>query len=156
MATWGPGVSHPATIKFVRTDMRATLPKKAHADDACFDLFAAGDEEVWPGASAVIDTGFRVAIPRGYVGLVCSRSGLAAKEGLFVLNAPGVVDEGYRGNLKVIVHNTGTRPFEVESGDRIGQLLLQKTVDCRAMEVTEFRDTVSTSRGEGGLGSTGR
>jgi dUTP pyrophosphatase len=153
--SWGPGAIRPVTtIKFLRTSEAAKLPCKAHEDDAAYDLHSAVRRDIWPGDTMIIDTGFKVAIPSGYVGLVCSRSGLAAKEGVFVLNSPGVIDAGYRGDLLVILCNTGSRPFEVEVGDRVGQLMLQEVKDCRVMEVSDFRD--GTTRGESGLGSTGK
>ena len=101
----------------------------------------------------MIDIGFRIAIPKDYVGLVCSRSGLAVKHNLFVLNAPGIIDENYRGNLKIILYNAGKRPYIVDVGERIAQLLIQKTPTVSIIEVEEFEE--ETSRGEGGFGSTG-
>lgn len=155
MVNWGPGAIRPVTaIRFVRTCEAAKLPCKSHEDDAAYDLHSSVRRDIAPGDTMIIETGFKVAIPYGYVGLVCSRSGLAAKEDVFVLNAPGVIDSGYRGDLLVILHNAGTRPFMVEPGDRIGQLMLQEVVECRVMEVKDFEDT--TTRGIGGLGSTGR
>lgn len=142
------------TIRFVRISEEATLPAQAHFDDACFDLYASENKSIWRGGTGVVCTGFNIAIPEGYVGLVCSRSGLAAKKAAFVLNAPGVIDAGYRGELKVIIHNLNERPFDINIGDRIGQLMLQKVPGCMVEEVESFDDI--TTRGEGGLGSTGQ
>lgn len=141
-------------VRFVRTTYEATLPRKAHADDACFDLYAAERVILRPHERAAVPTGFNVAIPNGYVGLVCSRSGLAFHRGVSVLNAPGVIDAGYRGELKVILHNANPDKIaSFEFGDRIGQLLLQKVLPTAVVEVDSFDD--ETTRGEGGLGSTG-
>ena len=142
------------TIRFMRISGQAVLPSKAHFDDACFDLYASENRSIWGGRTALVCTGFNIAIPEGYVGLVCSRSGMSANKAIFVLNAPGVIDAGYRGELKVILHNLHERPFEVEIGDRIGQLMLQKVPECMVQEVESFEDT--TLRGEGGFGSTGQ
>jgi len=152
---WGhDSATMGGVIEFVRTHDEAKLPSKAHSDDACFDLFAVEDRELWPGDVVTVDTGFRVGLPKGYAGLVCSRSGLAARNGVFVLNAPGMIDAGYRGNLKVILHNTQERPLKIKAGDRIGQLFIQKVLPFICAEVDEFSDE-QTDRGEGGLGSTG-
>jgi len=152
--SWGPGAIRPlTTVKFVRTSPLAILPARAHEHDAAYDLYSADCIEIWPQETKLIDTGFKVAVPNGYVGLVCSRSGLAANKSVFVLNSPGVIDAGYRGALKVILRNEGTEPFRVEIGDRIAQLMLQRAIEYRVLETDEFRD--STERGEGGFGSTG-
>ena len=144
-----------ATVKFLRTHYKAILPCKAHEDDACFDLYAAERVILRPHERMAVDTGFNIALPSGYVGLVCSRSGLAVNRGVFVLNAPGVIDAGYRGPLKVILYNSNNdRIASFEPGDRIGQLLIQKTVSMSLSEVLVFGDI--TDRGEGGLGSTGQ
>jgi dUTP pyrophosphatase len=142
------------TIKFMRISQDAVLPAKAHFDDACFDLYASENRSIWGGRTAIVCTGFNIAIPEGYVGLVCSRSGLSANKALFVLNAPGVIDAGYRGELKVILYNLHERPFEINVGDRIAQLMLQKVPDCMVAEVESFEDI--TTRGVGGFGSTGQ
>lgn len=141
-------------IKFLRLTDEAKLPTKAHEDDACFDLYSSDKVIIPPGRTLLVSTGFSIAIPEGHTGLVCSRSGLAAKEGVFVLNAPGVVDAGYRGPLKVVLHNTSDRPYYVERLDRVAQLLLQKVLHCEAVEVQELAD--DTTRGTTGFGATGR
>ena len=142
------------TIRLKRRDSNSTLPKMAHEGDACFDLYSSHDAYLGAGSTKIIDTGFDVALPSGYVGFVCSRSGLASKSGVFVLNAPGVVDSGYRGPLKVILHNSSNRPHTITAGDRVGQLMLQKVLPCVIEEVEEFND--DTTRGTKGFGSTGR
>jgi dUTP pyrophosphatase len=131
----------------------AILPKKAHSDDACFDLYSAEEFHLDPGAIRVVSTGYNIALPQGYAGLVCSRSGLAAKLGIFVLNSPGIIDAGYRGELKVILHNSVMWHKTFKVGDRIAQLLIQKVLPFTAVEVDQFED--ETTRGAGGFGSTG-
>lgn len=142
------------TVKFVRVNESAQLPTKNHEDDACFDLYSSNQYIIQPGDSVLVDTGFLVAIPSNHVGLVCSRSGLAAKSGLFVLNSPGIVDAGYRGRLKVLLYNASKRPYIVDTGDRVAQLMIQKVLPFLAAEVEEFED--DTTRGTKGFGSSGR
>jgi len=132
----------------------AKLPNRAHSDDACFDLYSAQHWDISPEETVAITTGYNIALPKGYAGLVCSRSGLASRNGVFVLNAPGIVDAGYRGELKVILHNTSEDLFTVRVGDRIGQLFIQKVLPFVCVEVDQFSDE-QTDRGEGGFGSTG-
>ena len=144
-----------AVIRFVRTNVLAKLPCKAHEDDACFDLYAAERVILRPHERMAVDTGFNIALPPGYAGLVCSRSGLAVNRGVFVMNAPGVIDAGYRGPLKVILYNSNNdRIASFEPGDRIGQLFLQKVEPAVCLVVGEFGD--ETTRGSGGFGSSGK
>lgn len=107
---------------------------------------------ILPGHNELVGTGVRVAIPEGFAGFVHSRSGLAAKHQIIVLNSPGVVDSDYRGEVMVNLHNAGRVPFEVEEGDRIAQLIVQR-VELTTFTTVEVLDT--TERGEGGHGSTG-
>jgi len=128
------------------------VPTYAHAGDAGADLRAAEAVTIAAGSRAMIKTGISIALPDGYVGLVHPRSGLAAKHGITVLNAPGTVDAGYRGEVAVTLLNTGTEPFAVAIGDRIAQLVIQ------AIEIADFiavETLPGTHRGEGGFGSTG-
>lgn len=149
------GVTQGSVIEFIKNAEEATLPTKAHPHDACFDLYASENVHLLKDFPTAVSVGYNIAVPRGYVGLVCSRSGLAAKHGVFVLNAPGVVDAGYRGPLKVILCNSGPHPrHDIKVGDRIGQLLLQKLVPSAIVEVDSFSDA-ETSRGEKGFGSSG-
>lgn len=142
-------------IRFERTNESAILPAKAHADDACFDLYAAEKVTLPPLQRAAVDTGFNIALPTGHAGLVCSRSGTALNYGVFVLNAPGMIDAGYRGALKVILLNSNKDIYtHVEIGDRIGQLFLQKVLPSVCVEVGGFDD--NTTRGTGGFGSSGK
>ena len=128
----------------------ATRPRPAHPTDAGHDLHALKDVFIAPGATVVTPTGvsIRGGLPAGMAGLVMSRSGLAAKHGVHVLNAPGLIDPGYTGELQVILHNAGRKGYRVKAGERIAQLVVVK------VEATGRGNT--TSRGEKGLGSTGK
>jgi dUTP pyrophosphatase len=128
-------------------------PAYAHPGDAGADLVAAEDAELAPGARRAVRTGIAVAIPVGYVGLVHPRSGLAARLGVTVLNAPGTVDAGYRGEILVIlVNHDPANPVKISRGDRIAQLVVQRVEHARFQVVDELDDT---ARGAGGHGSTG-
>jgi dUTP pyrophosphatase len=128
-------------------------PQRAHVDDAGVDLYARVPVTLSAGSGPkVVPTGIAVAIPDGYVGLVCSRSGLAAAHGIAVLNAPGVVDPGYRGEVKVILFSLGREPHEIARGDRIAQLLIQPVT---RFELSARDELDATARAEGGLGSSG-
>jgi dUTP pyrophosphatase len=139
-------------IKRLRPD--ALVPAQAYPGDAGFDLTACDRIELEPGARGVVGTGIAVAIPRGHAGFVIPRSGLAARHGLGKVNAPGLIDEGYRGEIKVILHNTDrVEPFVVEPGMRIAQLVI---VELPPVELVEVDDLPPSERGDGGLGSSGR
>lgn len=130
----------------------AVVPAYAHAGDAGLDLVAVESVKMAPGERHAVATGWAVAVPNGWVGLVHPRSGLALRQGLTVANAPGTIDAGYRGELKVILVNLGAEAVTVEAGDRVAQLLLQEVGQAVVEEVDELDDT---TRGEGGFGSTG-
>ena len=131
----------------------AVLPAQAYDGDAGLDLAACERAELGPGERAVVGTGVAVAIPDGYAGLVLPRSGLAARHGLTIVNAPGLIDSGYRGELKVILLNTDARePFVVEPGMRIAQLVLVEAASVRLIEVD---DLPGSERGAAGFGSSG-
>jgi len=131
----------------------AVLPERAYAGDAGLDLVACERVVVEPGARAVVSTGIAVAIPEGFAGFVVPRSGLAARHGLSEVNAPGLVDSGYRGELRVIVLNTDReRPFIVEPGMRIAQLVVVPVPEVRPVEVGELP---ASERGPAGFGSSG-
>jgi dUTP pyrophosphatase len=117
------------------------------------DLYSAQDVIVGPGESASVLTGVAVQIPPGYAGLVTPRSGLAARHGIGILNAPGLVDAGYRGEIRVLVINHGTEKFEIQRGDRVAQLVVVPVVSQEWVEVDELE---TSDRGPGGFGSTGR
>lgn len=128
-------------------------PSYAHPGDAGLDLHAREDVELEPGARAAVPTGVAIALPEGYAGLVHPRSGLASRQGVTVLNAPGTVDAGYRGEIKVILVNTDTRATaSLDRGDRIAQLVVQRVERARLIEVAQLPGSV---RGAGGFGSTG-
>jgi dUTP pyrophosphatase len=140
-------------IPIRRLDPDLPLPAYAHPGDAGADLVAAEDAELAPGARQAVRTGIAVAIPVGYVGLVHPRSGLAARLGVTVLNAPGTVDAGYRGEILVIlVNHDHHNPVKISRGDRIAQLVIQR-VERAAFQVVDQLD--DTARGAGGHGSTG-
>ncbi|MBA3383555.1 MAG: dUTP diphosphatase, partial [Actinobacteria bacterium] len=128
----------------------AILPSRAYAGDAGLDLAACERLELGPGERGVVGTGFAVAIPDGFAGLVLPRSGLAARHGITVVNSPGLVDSGYRGEVKVILLNTdGLQPFVVEPGMRVAQLVLVEAASVHLLEVEEL---TGSERGVGGLG----
>lgn len=134
-------------------DEALPLPRYAHEGDAGADLVAAADVTLAPGDRAMVRTGIAVAIPRGYVGLVHPRSGLAARHGVTVLNAPGTIDADYRGEISVLLLNTDrTRAFRLRRGDRIAQLVLQRVERAVFTPVLELPESV---RGADGFGSTG-
>jgi dUTP diphosphatase len=142
------------TLRFRRLAVAARPPTQAHDGDAGYDLHAAEAATIGPGERASIGTGIAVAIPEGQAGLVIPRSGLAAKHGISVVNAPGLIDSGYRGELRVLLLNTDrSEPFTVEPGDRIAQLVLVRVETEELEEVAELDETL---RGAGGFGSTGR
>ena len=134
-------------------DDGATAPTRAHSTDAGLDLYSLESATIPPGGRELVGTGVHVSIPPGYVGLVCPRSGLAHKQGLTVLNAPGIIDAGYTGEIKVNLHNTGDEVFWAETGTRIAQLLIAPIADAHLVQVDSL-DT--TERGDSGHGSTGR
>ena len=136
-----------------RLDERARLPTRAHDGDAGLDLYAVDDGDLEPGARAQVRTGIAVEIPAGYAGLVLPRSGLAARHGIALVNAPGLIDSGYRGELQVLLLNTDAeRAFHVSAGDRIAQLLV---VAVSAAETVEVSELSASERGAGGFGSSG-
>ena len=141
-------------IAVQRLDPDLPLPQYAHAGDAGVDLYAREDTVLAPqGGRALMPTGIAIAIPLGYAGFVLPRSGLALHNGISVVNAPGLIDSHYRGELKVVLLNTDpTRPYHVHRGDRIAQLVIQKIEDVTWVEVSELD---ANNRG-GGFGHSGR
>lgn len=140
-------------LRFVKLNDKATLPKRAHENDAGLDLHAAEAAHIPPGARVSVGTGLAVAVPEGHGGLVLPRSGLSLRHGVTVVNSPGLIDPGYRGEVRVLLLNTdGAAEFQVTPGDRIAQLLVVPVAHARPLQV----DTLdSSSRGAGGFGSTG-
>jgi dUTP pyrophosphatase len=141
-----------AVLRVRRLDAHATLPSRAYPGDAGLDLYALEDAVLGPGERAALRTGISVEIPEGQAGLVLPRSGLAARAGITLVNAPGLIDSGYRGELLVLALNTDQRAYRISAGDRIAQLVL---IDVRLPRVVETEELSSSSRGDGGLGSTG-
>ena len=139
-------------LPLTRLDPSIALPSYAREGDAGLDLRAAHDATLEPGGRGLVGTGLAVAIPPGYAGLVLPRSGLALSQGVTVLNAPGLVDAGYRGELKVLLVNHGDKPVPVRRGDRIAQLVIQRVERAELIEVNELP---TSERGAGGFGSTG-
>jgi len=146
-------VDHHVDVLVQRLDKALPLPSYAHPGDAGLDLCAAARLELEPGERATVGTGLAIALPPGYVALVQPRSGLAAAHGLTILNAPGTVDAGYRGEIRVTPLNTDrTTPFTVEVGDRIAQLVIQPVSQAHLCEVDRLP---GSGRGQDGFGSTG-
>lgn len=144
----------PGVVRIRRLRDDAVVPTRAHAGDAGLDLVAVERAVLAPaGGRAVVGTGIAVEVPEGWAGLVCPRSGLAARHGIGVVNGPGVVDAGYRGEVRVVLHNTDpTEAFTIEPGDRIAQLVLTPVLLAQVVEVDEL---ATASRDAAGFGSTG-
>jgi dUTP pyrophosphatase len=141
------------SIPLLRLDPGVPVPARAHPDDAGVDLCTTQDVILEPGERVLVGTGIAVALPTGTVGLIHPRSGLAAKTGLSIVNTPGTVDAGYRGEIKVCLINHDPRtPIELRRGDRIAQLLVQRVELVDFTEVDRLDETV---RGAGGYGSSG-
>jgi dUTP pyrophosphatase len=140
-------------IAILRLDPDLPAPGYAHPGDAGADLIATVDVALAPGERALVPTGIALAVPEGYVALVHPRSGLAARCGLSIVNAPGTVDSGYRGEVQVLLVNLDpSEPITLRRGDRIAQLVLQRVERARFVEVDRLPES---ARGEGGYGSTG-
>lgn len=140
-------------VAIKRLDKELPLPHRAHRGDAGADLYAAEAVTLQPGERALVGTGIAIALPLGTVGLVHPRSGLAAKQGLSVVNTPGTVDADYRGEIKVcLINHDRNKAIEITRGMRIAQLVIQRVELVDFIEVEELDDTV---RGAGGYGSTG-
>jgi dUTP pyrophosphatase len=157
----GPEVTGSATtlaepveeLRFIRLNEKATLPTRAHDSDAGLDLYAAEAARIGPGQRVSVGTGLAVAVPEGLAGMVLPRSGLALKHGIALVNSPGLIDPGYRGEVRVLLLNTdATSEFRVAPGDRIAQLLLLPVALAEPLE-SESLDT--TARGPAGFGSSG-
>ena len=136
-----------------RLDPAATLPTRSHGDDAGFDLYAVEGVTLAPGERAAVRTGIAVEVPERHAGLVLPRSGLAAQHGIALVNAPGLIDAGYRGELRVLLLNTDrAESFSVGVGDRIAQLVVTRV---EAPDIIEVEELAVSDRGERGFGSTG-
>lgn len=140
-------------LRVQRLHPAARLPVRAHDDDAGYDLCALEAATLAPGERAMLRTGIAIELPAGHAGLVVPRSGLAARHGIAIVNAPGLIDAGYRGELKVLLLNTDReRAFEIAAGDRIAQLVV---VAVATPPIVEAEALAATMRGEGGFGSSG-
>lgn len=143
----------PLPVPVVRLDPDLPLPSYAHPGDAGADLHTTVDVVLAPGERALVPTGIALALPEGYVGLVHPRSGLAARHGVSIVNTPGTVDAGYRGEVKVLLVNLDpAEPVELRRGERVAQLVVQRVERAAFVEVDALPDS---ARGSGGYGSTG-
>ena len=148
-----PAATETMTIGLRRLDEGVPVPAYAHPGDAGADLVTRVDATIEPGERVTVPTGIAIALPEGYAAFVHPRSGLAARHGLTIVNAPGTVDAGYRGEIAVTLHNTDReQPVELHRGDRIAQLVVQRVEHARFVEVDELPGSV---RGTGGFGSSG-
>lgn len=141
------------SLRVRRLERHARLPSRAYPGDAGLDLYALQAATLAPGERAAVRTGIAVEIPEGQAGLVLPRSGLARRHGISVVNAPGLIDAGYRGEVQVLLLNTDrSEPFALAAGDRIAQLVL---VSVHTAEVVEVDELALSERGAGGFGSSG-
>ena len=138
------------TIRIKKTHQEATIPKYALPDDAGMDFFALETTILLPNERKAIATGISMAIPKGYVGLIWDKSGIAAKFGIKTM--AGVIDSGYRGEIKIVMHNLSTEPYTFEKGTKVAQMLIQAVEQKNIVEVDNLEET---ERGQGGFGSTG-
>jgi dUTP pyrophosphatase len=141
-------------LRIAKLKPEATPPTRAHPGDAGLDLYACEAAHIGPGERWSVGTGVAVEIPEGHAGLVLPRSGLAMKHGIALVNAPGLIDAGYRGEIRVLLLNTDpAETFRVEAGDRIAQLVVAPIALAEPVEVEELAES---ARGDGGFGSSGR
>src|SRR5260370_28575516 len=144
----------PVELMLRLLDGALPIPQCRHPRDAGLDLPSRRDIIIEPGERATVPTGLALAIPHGYAGLVLPRSGLAARHGIALVNSPGLIDSGYRGEVAVVLINTDKiQPFRISRGDRIAQLVIQKVEEVEVIAVDDLSDS---HRGGGGFGSTGR
>ena len=142
-------------VPFRRLVPEARAPERAHAGDAGYDLRSVDEAELPPGGRVLVGTGVCVAIPEGYAGFVLPRSGLAVRHGVSLVNAPGLIDSGYRGEIRVpLINHDREQAFRVEGGMRIAQLVLVRVAGA-TFEPVEFLEEGTDGRGEGGFGSSG-
>ena len=141
-------------LEYKRLAPEGQAPSRAHDHDAGYDLFSAERATLEPGGRTSVGTAIAIAIPEGHAGLVLPRSGLAARHGIALVNAPGLIDAGYRGEVRVLLLNTDLRErFEIEPGDRIAQLVV---ISAESLELAEVPELSETTRAVDGFGSTGR
>jgi len=140
-------------IRVKRLSPQARVPERAYDGDAAYDLHAAVDVDLAPNERAVVPTGIALGLPAGVAALTVPRSGLAARHGITIVNSPGLIDPGYRGEVRIVLLNTDSEhTFAIRTGDRIAQLLLVDFVDAEFHEVDDLDET---ERGERGFGSSG-
>jgi len=145
----------PLQVPFRRLVPEAEMPERAHEGDAGYDLRSVERVDLAPGARALVRTGLSVAIPEGYAGFVLPRSGLAVRHGISLVNTPGLIDSGYRGEIRVpLINHDREETYLVEEGTRIAQLVLLRVAAAAFTEV-EFLESATDGRGEGGFGSSG-
>ncbi|MEA2212331.1 MAG: dUTP pyrophosphatase [Solirubrobacteraceae bacterium] len=153
MNSAGPEAGSDPALRVLRLDPRAVLPTRAHPGDAGLDLHAVEAAELAPGSRASVGTGLAIEVAPGQAALVLPRSGLAARHGIGLVNAPGLIDSGYRGELRVLLLNTDRHaPFAIAAGDRIAQLVVIPIAFPTPLEVQTLQDS---DRGVGGFGSSG-
>ena len=140
-------------IPLLKLDVDLPTPSHSHPGDAGTDLYARINTTLEPGQRQMVPTGIAIAVPEGFAGLVVPRSGIAARHGIGVVNGPGLLDSGYRGEINVILVNHGDESFHITRGDRIAQLVV---VPFATQELVEVDELPPTARGDGGFGSTGR
>ncbi len=140
-------------LKILTLNPAAIIPNYAHPGDAGLDLFAVEDTEILPGEVQLIKTGIAIALPPGYEAQIRPRSGLALKHSITVLNSPGTIDAGYRGEIGVILINHGKKAFSVVPGMKIAQMVISSVIQAQVKVVEELN---ATTRGSGGFGSTGK
>jgi dUTP pyrophosphatase len=145
----------PLQVPFRRLVPEAEMPERAHLGDAGYDLRSVQRVDLAPGARALVRTGISVAIPEGYAGLVLPRSGLAVRHGISLVNTPGLIDSGYRGEIRVpLINHDREKTFLIQEGTRIAQLVLVRAASAIFAEV-EFLESAADGRGEDGFGSSG-
>ena len=145
-------MSDNTKIRFIKLDEKAKAPVRKHEDDAGADLASIESVTLGIGESRLISTGIAIELPAHCLGYVTPRSGLAAKHGISIVNAPGLIDTGYRGEIKICLINLGHELFHISIGDRIAQLVVQRYESTEFVETDSFSET---ERGDGGFGSTG-
>lgn len=143
---------HTPLVRFIKLVEEAQLPERAHDSDAGWDVRSVESLTLHPGERRMISTGIAMALPENWSCLVLARSGLAAKHGIMVVNGPGLIDAGYRGEAKVILYNSGDEALEIAAGDRIAQFLFQPVFPVRI----ELVDQLDETERKGGFGHTGR
>lgn len=142
-------------VRFYRMNVEVKLPERAHEIDACWDIFANASLTIPPGVRVTVSTGLKAGLLPGWELQIRPKSGLASFRGITIVNTPGTIDAGYRGEIMVILLNTGVEPFEISRGDKIAQMALKPVYNMKILEVDSVDELGQTDRGEGGFGSTG-